>query len=650
MHHNQQEDAQLENKAVHESSKEGQAIQRRRSGRVSNAKEELALRQIFPKSGTKTFLRRLKGWQEILKNFLTYVEAVVYGEKKRYADSVRLGNECLGFVGAGLVKDGDEEATFSVFEMHQVVLKCLLDSDLQLNYNFTASLDSIEKNVMHSLRTLLQEVRRKCQESEKEWLRFDNELRKDEGIYNKLRDELAGANEHFGVPESARGSKQVYADPHITFINLRKHVLNCLMKRDKYCDLVLEQQASFFGYEIDTILKPFYKCIMEFFQWRGSCSALSQEMYKKLLKMLDNPDYEKSWEAFVSNNREYLNEHSIKSSSNKKKEITEDLDSFVMQPCSRVCYKGKILKKAAPHFFVSKPPYKPYFGVITTPGYLHLYKPELEGDKDLNDFVSPELTIYLHDCTVGPLVKDASKTVEAFVVTERGSGLFAREVKHKFTAESSSSVREWHGLLNGIIKSSAELSEGVIDNALNINSELPSPQKVNTAVNSKTLSPLSPKAASNNKAVTSLIDSLSHRSGSSEISPVVTGKKKKTSNFASFPPLKVQAQSQNSPIINISQSQASLPTDAPRNKPIPQDVQDYMDTLNTSVDQIHLSNLQSSSEKKIPDNSDPQMLNGLDEKYNVSESYEYPGKYDMDELVEPNPWGGSSYAPGDTLQ
>ena len=94
-------------------------------------------------------------------------------------------------------------------------------------------------------------------------------------------------------------------------------------------------------------------------------------------------------------------------------------------PLTKVIEEGTLFKKESGMFSSI---WKPYKVALTGAGFFHMIN--LSDGAKSGDIVLPELSLDLSECTVGPLMLN-DKEPEEFILSEKSTGIFGREVKHK---------------------------------------------------------------------------------------------------------------------------------------------------------------------------------------------------------------------------
>ncbi|KAJ3162415.1 hypothetical protein HDU86_004895 [Geranomyces michiganensis] len=410
---------------------------------------------LVPLSATEIFLVRLGGWATLVRRLITQFEMIVE-HHKRLAEAY--GKCARDFAVPVQTKDGDN--VFGRHETCQFLFGNIQSSHIKAAQENSEAGAMLETHVVPNLRALLVDLRRKAADSDKEWVSLDRELGRDKDLYVKLAAQLKSAlARHYGEA-SDTSDKDPTIDPWAANISLKRHIATCVLKQDHYRAVLLAQQEHFATFEA-TIVQTLRVTLSAFFDWQKKDLDASQDIFKKLKATLHTLDAGKDWESFRVRHADRIIEKDLPT----LKET--DIDYEGRQDALIALHKeGMLLRKDTGMKFGFRKQWKETLVVVTSANYLHALPPTFsqsatslsssslgEGEETGPSKNDPELSLYLPDCVVGPLMMN-EKEPEEFVVQQKAGGMFGGEKKHKFKGADMDQSAMWWAYLSERVRMS----------------------------------------------------------------------------------------------------------------------------------------------------------------------------------------------------
>ena len=289
---------------------------------------------------------------------------------------------------------------------------------------------NLKGTVTPIVQRLHQELKNKTKELEKGAFKGSKEVDK---ARNSTQKHIELLGQHTAAFSSSGGKVEPSTDPYILQRGV-KHRLNkqVLEENNNRNDLisVQDQFKSFEGHVIETL----QQAMQAFLQVVGGQGDRQKVMYSDIVANTMNirPDFE--WNGFIARNSGTLIDPNAPKRTvtnigfaNQDHQSTKPLIAGSLERKSRVALKG----------------YDTGYYVVTPSKYLHQFK----DDDDFRTDPSPELSLYLPDCTVGALSgekfnvkgKDASKG-------KVGSAM-AMTSELSFKAHSNSDAEKWYAVI-----------------------------------------------------------------------------------------------------------------------------------------------------------------------------------------------------------
>ncbi len=243
--------------------------------------------------------------------------------------------------------------------------------------------------------------------------------------------ELLG--QHTASFSSSGGKVDPANDPYILQRGVKHRLNKQVLEENNNRHDLLAVQDSFQQFETH-IIQTFQKAMEAFLQFVGGQSERQKVMYSDMIATTQRIPADFEFKGFVHRNSNTLIDPSIPQRSvsnisfpNQDHASTQPLISGSLERKSRAALKG----------------YSTYYYVVTRSKYLH----EFKDDDDFKKDPTPELSLYLPDCTIGAVSgekfnvkgKDSSKG-------KVGSTL-AMSHELAFRAHTSSDAEKWSSII-----------------------------------------------------------------------------------------------------------------------------------------------------------------------------------------------------------
>ncbi|KAI8922347.1 hypothetical protein DFJ77DRAFT_506126 [Powellomyces hirtus] len=408
---------------------------------------------LVPLSATEIFLVRLGGWATLVRRLMMQFEMIVE-HHKRVAEAY--GKCAREFAVPITSKEGNP--VFGRDESCQYLFQNIQSSHIKASQENTEAASMLEMHVLPNLRSLLADLRRKAGDSDKEWVSLDRELARDRDMYVKYEAQLklALAKHNGEVPDGAdKDSTAASRDPWAANIALKKHIATCVHKQDHYRAVLLAQQEHFATFE-STIVQTLRVVLSTFFDWQKKDLDASHDVFKKLKATLHTLDVARDWDSFrkrhmdriIEKDTRTLNEGDIIYDGRENALVASDKE-------------GILYRRESGMKFGFRKAWKDTLVVVTSANYLHALPPSFsqtafstsssslpDQQEDANSSkIGPELSLYLPDCVIGPLMMN-EKEPEEFIIQQKAGGMFGGEKKHKFKGANMDQSAMWWAYLN----------------------------------------------------------------------------------------------------------------------------------------------------------------------------------------------------------
>ncbi|KAJ8323438.1 hypothetical protein O5D80_007755 [Batrachochytrium dendrobatidis] len=421
---------------------------------------------LIPLSATDVCLKRMNGWSKIVYKLIRYLE-VVAEQERRLSESVSKCSKELSVTQL----DKDMLGLFDPTESFQTLLKDMTESQSKISKEHTRGAELVETELLPILKELLAEIRKKIADADKDWGLLDKEMKYDLDTFVKLSANVRASLMRLqwkGNEEGSMGDvpKDVPRDPWLADMTLRKHIVQCNKKQEYYRSKLGQQQDTFAAFE-KVIVQNIRVGLASFYEWQTSNYTRRLDQSRDMAKLLDTMEADKDWAIFRASNCDRFIDQDNVPLVDPANIIYDGCDDLAI----RVVRQGSLLRKEG----VFKRSYRPVNAVLSTSGYLHTLpplsstpigathsdtssaggpfsptgnKPDFSADSILE---MPELTLDLAEYTLLPL-NLSDKDPEDIVFVGKNSGMFGRDIKHKFKGKTMVESADWWTAINEHMK------------------------------------------------------------------------------------------------------------------------------------------------------------------------------------------------------
>ena len=299
---------------------------------------------------------------------------------------------------------------------------------------------NLKGTVLPILDRLHQEIKNKTKELQKGAVKGSKEVDKARNNTQKYI-ELLG--QHTAAFSSSGGKVEPSNDPYIIQRGIKYRLNKQVLEENNNRHDLISVQDQFAAFE-SHIIQTFQQAMQAFIQAVGGQSERQKAMYSDVVATTQNIPLDFEWQGFIKRNSGTMIDPSAPQRSvsnisfpNENHASTRPLIAGSLERKSRVALKG----------------YDTGYYVVTPSKFLHQFK----DDDDFRTDPTPELSLYLPDCTIGGINgekfnvkgKDASK----------GKVGSAMAINHElsFKAHTASDAEKWHS----VIKTAAGGSDAV---------------------------------------------------------------------------------------------------------------------------------------------------------------------------------------------
>ncbi|CEH12809.1 cytoplasm protein [Ceraceosorus bombacis] len=361
-------------------------------------------------------IERFNGWKHITKQLISYFEGIADIEYNTAKELTKLGGviqvpfrEGSQFLG----EDGIQDVYYSIRDKTRVI------ADHHANLAKT-----VEGSIVQHLQKLRSEIKAHVKNVQQDTGKLANSVAKEREMSTKMISDLARSITLLkNTPMSVTAKEDPYSANNNVFRQLQKQVAeeNALQKSI----IIMQQNSAHFE---EGIVRSIQSAWQTFDEWSGRMSAQVQDTWLGLGVQMRGLQPNAEWIAFAARSDHLL-----------------DPDTPLRNP-ETIDYPGKEDPSVIPvhqgilerkkRFTKS---YKESFYVLTPAGYLHEH-----GSSDATTHPNPELSLFLPNCTLGP-IRGTKFHIEAAAKTMPGLSKLplSREHSYTFRARSEDETHEW---------------------------------------------------------------------------------------------------------------------------------------------------------------------------------------------------------------
>ncbi|KAG8532784.1 uncharacterized protein KY384_002662 [Bacidia gigantensis] len=340
---------------------------------------------------------------------------------------------------------------------------------------------NLKGSVLPILERLHVEIKNKTKELNKGAAKGSKEVDKTRNTTQK-HIELLG--QHTAAFSSSGGKIEAANDPYILKRGVRHRLHQQVLNENNNRHDLIAVQDSFGAFEAH-IIATFQQALNSFLQYAGGDLERQKAMYSDIISTAQRipPDFE--WQGFINRNNNVLIDPSapprdISSISfpNQDHQSTQPLIAGTLERKSRVALKG----------------YDTGYYVLSPSKFFH----QFASDDDLRKDPTPELSLYLPDCTLGGL-NDNKFSVKGKDVSKGKVGS-AMSMAHElsFKAHSAADAKKWYSVIEASASGSYTPSSSTLSSPVesrNVSAQQqPPPLKTNQQQTGYQASPITPGA------------------------------------------------------------------------------------------------------------------------------------------------------------
>jgi len=361
-------------------------------------------------------IERFTGWKHITKQLIAYFEGIADIEYNTAKELTKLGGviqvpfkEGSQFLG----EEGIQDIYYGIRDKTRVI------ADHHANLAKT-----VEGSIVQHLQKLRSEIKAHVKNVQQDTGKLANSVAKEREMSTKMISDLARSITLLkNTPMSVTAKEDPYSANNAVFRQLQKQVNeeNALQKSI----IIMQQNSAHFE---EGIVRSIQSAWQTFDEWSGRMSAQVQDTWLGLGVQMRSLQPNAEWIAFAARSDHLL-----------------DPDTPLRNP-ETIDYPGKEDPSVIPvHQGILErkkrftKTYKESFYVLTPSGYLHEH-----GSSDATTHPNPELSLFLPNCTLGP-IRGTKFHIEAAAKNMPGLSKLplAREHSYTFRARSEEEVHEW---------------------------------------------------------------------------------------------------------------------------------------------------------------------------------------------------------------
>ncbi|KAL8908561.1 MAG: hypothetical protein Q9171_005396 [Xanthocarpia ochracea] len=299
---------------------------------------------------------------------------------------------------------------------------------------------TIKGSVLPILERLHAEIKNKSKELSKGAVKGSKEVDKARNITQK-HIELLG--QYTAAFSSSGGKVDPSTDPYVLQRRVNHHLHKQVLEENNNRHDLIEVQNSFSAFEAH-IIQTFQQALQTFLQCVGGQLERQKAMYSDIVSTAQKIPLDFEFKKFVHRNSQLLVDPSA-----PKRDVSHISFPNQNHPSTQAVIAGTLERKSRAMGALKG--YSTDYYVVTPSKFLH----EFKDDDDFRKDPTPELSLYLPDCTIGALNgekfnikgKDASKG--------KVGGALAMSHELSFKAHSPADAERWYNVIKQIAGGSA---------------------------------------------------------------------------------------------------------------------------------------------------------------------------------------------------
>lgn len=302
---------------------------------------------------------------------------------------------------------------------------------------------TIKGSVLPILERLHTEIKNKSKELEKGAVKGSKEVDKARNVTQK-HIELLG--QHTAASASSGGKVDPSTDPYVLQRGVNHRLNKQVLEENNNRHDLIEIQNSFAAFEAH-VIQIFQQALQTFLQCVGGQLERQKAMYSDIVSTAQKIPLDFEFKGFVHRNNQLLVDPSA-----PKRDISHISFPNQNHASTQPLIAGTLERKSRAMGGLKG--YSTNYYVVTRSKFLH----EFKDDDDIRKDPSPDLSLYLPDCTIGAVSgekfnvkgKDASKG--------KVGGAFAMSHELSFKAHSPADAERWYNVIKETAGGSATYS------------------------------------------------------------------------------------------------------------------------------------------------------------------------------------------------
>jgi hypothetical protein len=388
-------------------------------------RDEEAVPDSDPTDTGDLLQERLQAWKHMTAYLEDYIGEVAKDEKSSAKEKEKILKTVSRPLREGHHFDQNLGGIAGLFENIRANTQALSNMHLETSKNLTGT-------VLPVLERLHTEIKNKAKELNSGAVKGSKSVDKARNASQK-HIELLG--QYTAMFDSSGGRVDAHNDPYVLQRGIRHRLNKQILEENNNRQDLLAVQDSFQQFESHLIITV-QNALNAFNQLMGSQADRQKAMYGDMAGTAQKIPLDFEWNGFINRNGDKMvNPNSPPRSManvtfpNKGHRATKPLIEGSLERKSRAL--GKLGGYNAGYY------------AVTPAGYLH----EFKDDDDFREDPSPKLSLYLPDCTVGP-VDGVKCTVKGKDVSGGKLGLkLATTSEFTFKAHNPGDAVQWHGMI-----------------------------------------------------------------------------------------------------------------------------------------------------------------------------------------------------------
>ena len=432
--------------------------------------DDEAVPDVDPSNTSSLLLERLQAYKHAcgyIENYISATEKVEKAHAKEYEKVLKTVSDPLK---QGHHFDQNLGGIAGLFENIRSNTQGIANSHLETEKNLKGS-------VLPILERLHSEIKNKSKELSKGAVKGSKEVDKSR---NNTQKHIELLGQHTAAFSSSGGKIEPANDPYIIQRGVKHRLQKQVLEENNNRHDLLAVQDSFASFEAH-IIATFQQALSAFLQYTGGQAERQKAMYSDIASTAQRIPPEFEWKRFVTRNSHALIDPSIPQRSvehisfpNQDHPSTQPLIAGTLERKSRAALKG----------------YSTDYYVITPSKYLH----EFKSDDDMSKDPSPELSLYLPDCTIGGINGDKFTIKGKDASKGKVGSAMAMSHELSFKAHTAADAEKWYS----VIREAA--GAGVGGGGGGVSSNIVSSATESTPISSTTTSPVESRNVSAQQA------------------------------------------------------------------------------------------------------------------------------------------------------